>query len=138
MSKVLTGLLRRRLLLASLAAITVFAAVYGFAATLNVTSNKLSAGNVAVQSCQATAPNSTYDVAYDSTLQGYKIADVVVTGLDANCAGKAVDVTLTDSGNASLADITGTVPGSGGSLTLTPSSTVAASSVAGVAVAING
>jgi hypothetical protein len=138
MSKVLKNLLQRRLLVATLAAVTVFGGVYGFAASLNITSNKLAAGNVAVASCQTAAPNSTYTVAYDSTLGDYKVASVVITGLDKNCASKPIDVTLQGASNASLGEITGTVPAGGGSLTLTPSSSIDAKLVEGVSAAING
>ena len=139
MSKALKALAKRRTLFAAVLALTIFGAVYGFAATLNVGSNSLSAGNVAVASCQASGtPTGTYTTAYDSTIPGYKVATVVVTGLDTtNCNGKAISVTLTGAANANLATITGTVPSSG-NLTLTPGSTVSAASVTGVSVAIAG
>ena len=91
MIKAAKALTRRRTLFAVVLAITIFGAVYGFAATLNVGSNTLSAGNVAVASCQATGtPTGTYTTAYDSTIPGYKVASVIVTGLDnTNCSGKA-------------------------------------------------
>ena len=120
-------------------ALTIFGAVYGFAATLNVGANALSAGNASVASCQASGtPTGTYTVGYDSTLGGYKVSGVTVTGLDAGCATKAVSVTLTGAANANLASLAGTVPAGGGSLALTPGSTVSAASVTGVSVAING
>jgi len=139
MIKATKALAKRRTLFAVVLALTIFGAVYGFAATLNVGSNSLSAGNVAVASCQASGtPTGTYTTAYDSTIPGYKVATVVVTGLDTtNCNGKAISVTLTGAANANLATITGTVPSSG-NLTLTPGSTVSAASVTGVSVAIAG
>ena len=66
------------------------------------------------------------------------MSGVTVTGLDAGCATKAISVTLTGAANANLASIAGTVPAGGGSLALTPGSTVSAASVSGVSVAING
>lgn len=140
MSKTLKALAKRRTLFAAVLALTIFGAVYGFAATLSVGSNSLSAGNVAVASCQdpAMTPTGTYTTAYDQTLHSYKVASVTVTGLDdANCHGKAISVTLTDTTNANLATITSTVPASG-DLTLTPGSSVSAAAVTGVSVAING
>jgi hypothetical protein len=131
--------LKKRVLAASLLALTIFGAVYGFAATLNVGANTLSAGNASVASCQTSgSPTGTYSLAYDSTLGAYKVAGVTVTSLDTACAGKGISVTLTGASNANLGTITGTVPVGGGSLALTPSSTVAAASVTGVSVAING
>ena len=139
MSKALKALARRRTLFAAVLALTIFGAVYGFAATLPVGSNSLSAGNDAVASCQVTGtPTGTYTTAYDSTIPGYKVASVIVTGLDdTNCNGRAISVTLTGASNANLATITGTVPATG-NLTLTPGSSVSAAAVTGISVAING
>jgi hypothetical protein len=139
MIKATKALAKRRTLFAAVLALTIFGAVYGFAATLNLGTDQLSAGNAAVASCQQTGtPTGTYTTAYDSSVPGYKVASVIVTGLDnTNCNGKAISVTLTGAANVNLATITGTVPASG-NLTLTPGSTVSAASVTGVSVAING
>lgn len=139
MSKTLKALAKKRTLFAAVLALTIFGAVYGFAATLSVNANSLSAGNAGVASCQVTGtPTGTYTTAYDSTLHGYKVASVIVTGLDGTgCNGKAISVTLTDTTNASLATIAGVVPPTG-NLTLTPVSSVSAAAVTGVSVAING
>ena len=131
---------KRRTLFAVVLGLTIFGAVYGFAATLNVGANTLSAGNASVASCESTGtPTGTYAVAYDSTVPGYKVASVTVTGLDAACGNKAISATLTGTGNANLATIAGTVPASGGTLLLTPGATpIPAANVTGVSVAING
>jgi len=139
MTKAIKTLAKRRTLFAIVLALTIFGAVYGFAATLNVGANTLSAGNATVASCQAAGtPTGTYTVAYDPTLAGYKVAGVTVTGLDAGCATKTVSVTLTGASAVSLGAITGAVPAGGGSLALTPVGTVSAALVTGVSVAING
>ena len=140
MTKLLSNLIKRKTLFALVLALTIFGAVYGFAATLNVGANTLSAGNASVASCQQTGtPTGTYNIAYDTTTAAYKVSSIVVTGLDAtNCSGKTVSVQLTNTAGTTLVgtQMTGTV--SGTSLTLTPASTIAASAVGGVAVAING
>ena len=139
MTNIIKGFAKKRTVFSIVLALTIFGAVYGFAATLNVGANTLSAGNASVASCQASGtPTGTYTVAYDSTLAGYKVSGVTVTGLDAGCATKAVSVTLTGAANANLSSLAGTVPAGGGSLALTPGSTVSAASVTGVSVAING
>jgi hypothetical protein len=136
---IIKAVAKKRTVFSIVLALTIFGAVYGFAATLNVGANTLSAGNASVASCQASGtPTGTYTVAYDSTLGGYKVSGVTVTGLDAGCATKAISVTLTGAANANLASIAGTVPAGGGSLALTPGSTVSAASITGVSVAING
>lgn len=140
MIKAAKALTRKRTLFAVVLAVTIFGAVYGFAATLNVGSSSLSAGNIAVASCQATGtPTGTYTTAYDTATAGYKVASVIVTGLDnANCSGKAISVSLTSAaGGTVLGTIAGVVPVSG-NLTLTPGSTISAAAVTGVSVAING
>jgi hypothetical protein len=140
MSKALKALAKRRTLFAAVLALTIFGAVYGFAATLPVGSNTLSAGNIAVASCQSlsTTPTGTYTTAYEPAISGYKVATVIVTGIDdTNCNGKAISVTLTGASSANLGSITGTVPATG-NLTLTPGTNISAAAVTGVSVAING
>ncbi len=132
----------KRTLFAAVLALTIFGAVYGFAATLNVNANALSAGNAAVASCQQSGtPTGTYTLAYDSTLHSYKVTGVTVTGMDAGCNGKTVMVTLTGSGNSNLATGSATYNSAGAntqvavsSLSATPDSTL----VNGVSIAING
>ena len=140
MKNLLTNLMKRKTIFALVLALTIFGAVYGFAATLNVGANTLSAGNATVASCESTGtPTGTYSLAYDTTNKAYGISGITVTGLDAACATKTVSVTLTSaSGATNLATITGAVPAGGGSLTLTPGSFISASTVSGVSVAING
>ena len=139
MKTALTTLARKKTLFALVLALTIFGAVYGFAATLNVGTNQLSAGNATVASCQASGtPTGTYTVAYDSSISGYKVSGVTVTGLDAGCASKAISVTLSGTSGTGLNTISGTVPVGGGTLALTPGSVVDAKNVTGVAVAING
>ena len=129
----------RRALVAILLALTSFAAVYGFAATLSAGASPLGAGSGAVASCQAgvTATGAS-TVVYDSISGGYKISGITVEGIDAACAGKAVSVTLTGAANGILSTIAGVVPAGGGSLALSPGATVAAANVTGISVAISG
>jgi hypothetical protein len=138
MSHSLKALMKKKTLFAFVLALTIFGAVYGFAATLNLNTNQLSAGNATVASCQSTTPVASYAVAYDSTLGGYKVGTVTVTSLDAACATKNVSVTLTGAAGANLNTITGVVPAGGGIMALTPGSTVSAALVTGLSVAVNG
>ena len=144
MSKVKKAIAAHKIIFASVLALTIFGAVYGFAATLGVSSQTLSAGNTAVASCQTGNVTGSYTTAYDQTLSGFKVASVVVKGVSTACATKTVSVTLTDSSNNPLGGtgttpLTGTVPAGGGDVTVTsPSSTVSAALVSNVNVAING
>jgi hypothetical protein len=137
MTKTLKTLAKRRTIVAVVLALTIFGAVYGFAATLSVGANTLSAGNATVASCETASATGTYTVAYDSTLPGYKVATVNVTGIDVACNGKTISVALTGASSAILGSaLTGTIAGT--SITLTPGTSVNASLVQGVSVAING
>src|SRR6202162_1228345 len=140
MSNSLKALAKKKTLFALMLALTIFGAVYGFAATLNVGTNQLSAGNATVASWQATGtPTGTYAVVYDSTLPGYKVSTVTVNNLDAGCATKTVSVTLNDAGHDNLGTVTGADPEGGAPLAMTPGATpISAALVTGVAVAING
>jgi hypothetical protein len=139
MQNMIKALAAKKTLFALVLGLTIFGAVYGFAATLNVGTNQLSAGNATVASCQASGtPTGTYTVAYDATLPGYKVSGVTVTGIDAGCVGKTVSVALTGAAGAIVgAQLSGTAP-AGGTLALTPASTTSAALVTGVSVAING
>src|SRR5260370_9834411 len=134
----LQALMKKKTLFAFVLALTIFGAVYGFAATLNLNTNQLSAGNATVASCQATTPVASYAVAYDSTIPGYKVGTITVTSLDAACATKTVSVTLTWSANASLTTLTGVVPSGAAVMNLTPGATGSAALGTGPSAAVNG
>jgi hypothetical protein len=138
MSKSFKALTQKKTLFALLLALTIFGAVYGFAATLNLNTNQLSAGNATVASCQTTTPVASYAVAYDVATSSYKVGTVTVTTLDAACASKAISVTLSGAAGINLNTITGVVPVGGGIMTLTPGATVSAAAVTGLSVAIAG
>lgn len=142
MTKAIKGLAKRRTVLALVLALTIFGAVYGFAATLNVGANTLSAGNAAVASCQTSgSPTGTYTVIYDSAISGYKVNGVTVTGIDPLCNNKTVSVTLTGASNVSLASGSATYLSAGPSTQVVISNLTplpAASLVTGVSVAVNG
>jgi len=129
----------RRALVAILLALTIFAAVYGFAATLSAGATPLGAGNAAVATCQtAGTATGAYTIAYDSALGGYAVSGITVHNLAAGCATKTVAVTLTGAANAVISTVTGVVPAGGGSLALSPATAVAAANVTGLSVAISG
>ena len=135
-------LARKRTVIVVVLALMLFGAVYGFAATLNVSASQLSAGNASVGSCQATgSPTGTYTIAYDASVPGYKVSGVTVTGMDPACDGKTVAVTLTGTANASLASGSAVYSSAGANTQVNVSSLVGtptASSVLGVSVAVNG
>jgi hypothetical protein len=116
--------------------VVVFGGVTAFAATLSVSSKSLGSGNATVSSCNAAATVS-YTTAYASTIPGYKVATTPVTTA-AGCATMAYKVTLTGSGNASLAEVTGTLDASGNASPDFSASNIAAANVTGVSVVVTG
>jgi hypothetical protein len=152
MTGFLGGLLRRKLFLAIVAGGATFASVYAFAASLNVSSNTLGAGNAVVASCIPTTntpPNNqvtvSYGTTYDSTIPGYRVSSVTLTAPSlAACANKAETDDLTGAANASLGQVNTTVPASPGTtLTIAVPATgapfpVSAANVTGVSVVIAG
>jgi hypothetical protein len=133
----------KRTVTAIFAGILVFATVYGFAASLSVTSASLGAGTSAVAACQSTALNVTYTPTYASSIPGYEATTVTVNGLDETapkCGGKAIRVTLTGPGasNASLGEQTATLATGAGTTQAFTFTGVSAASVTGVHVVISG
>jgi hypothetical protein len=126
----------KRFLIPAVAGVVTFGAVTAFAATLSVSSNKLSAGNTTVANCNAAAQVS-YATAYASSIPGYAVSTATITTAS-TCAGMAYKVTLSGAGNTSLGEQTGTLDGTGGATTPAFSPTVSAALVTGVAVTITG
>ena len=134
--------MKKRIAIASASAAVIFGGVYGLAASLGVSSQSLGSGNSAVASCQSTTLTPSYATTYDSTLPGYKVGVVTVNGLDTTagkCASKAFKLTLVNSSNTSLGEVTGTTPASGTSFTADfTASNVSAASVTGVHALVTG
>jgi len=127
----------KRALVIAVAGVLTFGAVYGFAASLNLTTDSLGAADTTVAACQAGALNATYTSTYSSTVPGYTVGTVTVTGLASTCYSKAYKVTLGGAAGASLGEATGTTPGTGTSFAATFTG-VTAASVVSIAVVISG
>jgi hypothetical protein len=128
----------KRALIIAVAGVLTFGAVYGFAASLNLTTDSLGAVDTSVAACQAGALTATYTSSYASTVPGYAVGTVTVNGLASTCYSKAYKITLSGAGNASLGEATGTTPASGTSFAATFSPAVNAASVTGIGVVISG
>jgi hypothetical protein len=134
--------LRSRILVGLVAGVMVFGAVFAVAASLGVTSSTLGAGGSSVTSCDTDGVTAGYGDAYDSTLPGYKVTTVTITGINGtNCNGKTIKVTLTGSGNAALAERTDTLDSTSSKaldFSTGAGAPVSASSVTGIQAVING
>jgi hypothetical protein len=126
----------KRFLIPAVVGVVTFGAVTAFAATLSVSSNKLSAGNTAVATCNAVAQVS-YATTYSSSIPGYVVSTATITTAS-TCSGMAYKVTLSGSGNTSLGEQTGSLDVNGGATTPAFSPSVNAANVTGVSVVITG
>jgi hypothetical protein len=128
---------RTKVVLAAIVAFIVFAGVYGFAASLGLTSSGLGAGNAVVASC-GTGINAAYTTAYSSSLPGYSVSQVNLTAIPAACLSKAYRIQLTGAAGATVgAEMTGTLPASGTTANISTSGNVDASLVTGISVVVS-
>jgi hypothetical protein len=96
----LAVILKKKLVLAVLAAVVVGSGAYAFAASLNVTSSGLSAGNAAVGSCTTAGLGNdiklTYTSAWDSTSKKFLVDSIAFSNVPAACQGKTAQIQFTD------------------------------------------
>jgi hypothetical protein len=101
---------RKRLVLATIVAATVFATVYAVAASLGVTAASLGAGTATTASCDTDGVATSFDTTYSAAAAGYKVTTVHVTGIATpGCDGRTMKVTLIGAADASLAEVTATL-----------------------------
>jgi hypothetical protein len=117
----IASLLRKKWLLAAVAAAVVGSAAYAFAATLGVSSSSLGAGNTTVSSCTSSV-SASYANAYDSSLTNSNGGQFAVSSVSLKfapsttcAAGDKIEVVLIGSSNASLGNFVYTVGAADGS-----------------------
>jgi hypothetical protein len=119
------------------AAVVVFAGVWAAAASLSVGSTSLAAGSATVSGC-ATSASVSYGLTFATG--DYRVSTAIVTiPVAGACTGKALSVTLRDTGNNAIG--TGsTVAGATATetVTITTSPQPLASAVTGVNLVFNG
>jgi hypothetical protein len=115
----------------------VFGAVTAFAAGFNVSSSSIVSGNASVAGCGAIAA-VTYNTVWDPGLLAYKVSTAPVT-TSTSCKSFAYKVTVTNTSNVSLGEITGTLNSVTGSASPDFSaSNLRVSTVGGVSVTVTG
>ena len=126
-----------KIVVAAVVASIVFAGVYGFAASLGLTSSGLGAGNAVVAAC-GTGINVAYTTAYSSSIPGYSVSQVNLTSIPAACLSKSYRIQLTGAAGATIgSEMTGTLPASGTTANISTSGTPDASLVTGVSVVVS-
>ena len=131
--------MKKRILLALAAGVTVTGAVAASAASLGgITSTSLGADDTVVASCDTDGIGAGYTTAYASGTTAYNTTAVNLTGVAAACNGLAYSVTVADSSGASLNTTTGTLAVASGASTITLSTPVAAEAVVHLSAVISG
>jgi len=126
-----------KLVLAAVVASIVFAGVYGFAASLGLTSSGLGAGNAVVAAC-GSGITAAYTTAYSATIPGYSVSQVNLASIPAGCLSKAYRIQLTGAAGAAVgSEMTGTLPASGTTAAISTSGNVDASLVTGISVVVS-
>jgi hypothetical protein len=119
------------------AGVVVFGAVTAFAAGFNVNSSSIVSGAATVTGCGAIAA-VTYSTVWDPALLAYKVSTAPVT-TSASCKSLAYKVTVTNTGNVALGEITGTLSSvTGNAAPDFSSSNIQVSTVGGVSVTVTG
>jgi hypothetical protein len=125
-----------KLVLAAVVSCIVFAGVYGFAASLSLSSNGLGAGNAVVSAC-GTGIQAAYTTAYAAGLPGYSVSQVNLSAIPAACQSKAYKIQLTGAAGATVGpELTGTLPAAA-TANIATGATVDASLVTGISVVIS-
>jgi len=126
-----------KILVAAVVSSVIFAGVYGFAASLGLTSSGLGAGSAVVAAC-GTGINAAYSTTYSASIPGYSVSQVNLSAIPAACLSKSYKIQLTGaSGVAVGSEMSGTLPASGTTATIATSGTPDASLVTGVSVVIS-
>jgi hypothetical protein len=126
-----------KMVVATIAAATVFGGVYGFAASLGLTSSGLGAGNAVVAAC-GTGIQAAYTSAYSASIPGYSVSQVNLSSIPAACLSKSYRIQLTGAAGAAVgSEMSGTLPSSGTTANIATSGSPDASLVTGISVVIS-
>jgi hypothetical protein len=138
--------LRKKLVLAGIAAALVGSVSYAFAAGITITSSSLGAGNATIAAC-VNAISTSYGSAYDSTLPGYKVSTVNLTWnpgpnpTTAPVCPSTYTIAVTLKTGATATTLTpvaiGATDAQAGTKSITVTPAIAASTVDGISIAIS-
>lgn len=135
--KLRTARTATKLLLATAVALIAFGGVYGFAASLGITSSGLGAGSAVVAAC-GTGINAAYTTTYSASIPGYSVSQVNLSAIPAACLSKSYKIQLTGAAGVAVgSEMTGTLPLSGTTANIATAGTPDASLVTGVSVVIS-
>jgi hypothetical protein len=126
-----------KFVIAAVVSSIVFAGVYGFAASLGLSSSGLGAGNAVVASC-GSGIQAAYTTAYVAALPGYSVSQVNLSSIPAGCLNKSYKIQLTGAAGATVGpELTGSLPAAGTTANINTGATVDASAVTGISVVVS-
>ena len=128
-----------RLVFALVAASIAFVGVRGFAASFGTDSGGFGAGSQLVASC-GRGMTFAYTSGFYAGIRGYAVNRIELSNIPDGCLGRSVSVTFYESGDrASSSPVTGTLPGSGTTETISipmTSNTIDVGRITGVSVVV--
>jgi hypothetical protein len=126
-----------KLVLAAVVSCIVFAGVYGFAASLGLSSSGLGAGSSVVAAC-GSGITASYTTAYAASIPGYSVSQVNLASIPAGCLSKSYKIQLTGAAGVAVgSEMSGTLPASGTTANIATSGTPDASLVTGISVVVS-
>ena len=108
------------------------------AAGADFSAKEILIGSSTAEQCSSSAVEVDYEVAYDAALKGYGVSAAQLSGLDEQCMGYDVIVSLSGPGGATLAEMTTVVSGVEMLLPVPAGTPVAAGQLTGVSVVLKG
>ena len=115
----------------------VFAGVYGFAASLGLSSSGLGAGSSVVAAC-GSGITAAYTTAYAASIPGYSVSQVNLASIPAGCLNKSYKIQLTGAAGVAVgSEMSGTLPAAGTTANIATAGTPDASLVTGISVVVS-
>ena len=108
------------------------------AAGADFDAQELFIGSSTAEQCGSSAVEVDYEVAYDAALTGYGVTGAQLSGLDEQCMGYDVTVSLSGPGGATLAEMAAVVSGVEMLVQVPAGTPVAAEQLTGVSVVLKG
>ena len=137
MNKIRNATRMTKMVLAAIAAVVVFASTYGFAASLGMTTSGLGAGSSVVAAC-GSGIQASYATAYAASISGYTVSQVNLASLPSTCLSKSYKIQLTGASGAAVgSEMSGTLPASGTTASISTSGSPDASLVTGISVVVS-
>ena len=108
------------------------------AAGADFSAKEILIGSSTAEQCSSSAVEVDYEVAYDAALKGYGVSAAQLSGLDEQCMGYDVTVSLSGPGGATLAEMAAVVSGVEMLVQVPAGTPVAAEQLTGVSVVLKG